>query len=52
MYKIHFTDGYGTCTIECTEENFSETYRNIMNDPMCNDIWIEKWNAEEGYWEA
>ena len=51
-YRIHFADNYGTATIECTEEEYSETYKNIMEDPNCDDIWVEKYNPEEGYWEA
>ena len=51
-YRIHFTDNYGTATIECTEEEYHETYENIKADPNCDDIWVEKYNPEEGYWEA
>ena len=51
-YKIHFTDDYGTATSECNEEEYNETYQNIKNDPMCDDIWVEKYNEEEGYYEA
>lgn len=51
-YKIHFTDNYGTATIECSEENYNECYQNIRADPMCDDIWVEKYNEEEGYYEA
>ena len=51
-YRIHFTDEYGTGTIECTEEEYSTCYHNIKEDPWCDNIWVERYNEEDGYWEA
>ena len=51
-FKIHFIDNYGTGTVECeTREQFNECYSNIQNDPMCDNIWCEYYDEEEG-WQA
>lgn len=51
-YKIHFTDNYGGATITCdTDEEFNEALANIKADPMCEDIWTEYYDPEEG-WQA
>ena len=53
MYKIHFCDNYGQATITCDSyEEYIEAYQNIKDDPECEDIWIERYNSDEGYWEA
>ena len=52
-YRIHFTDNYGQATIECnTDEEYNDAYNNIKADAECDGIWVEQYNAEEGYWEA
>lgn len=52
MYRIHFTDNYGTATLECdTLAEYREALQNIENDPECEDIWTERWDSEEG-WQA
>lgn len=52
LYKVHFTDNYGSGTVECdTYEEFREALENINNNPMCEDIWTETYNEEEG-WQA
>lgn len=51
-YKIHFTDSYGQGTIETESENYNEVMQNLNADPQCDDIWVEQYNEEEGYWEA
>ena len=52
QYRIHFTDNYGTASFDCeTYEQYTEALRNIMNDPMCEDIWTEYYDEEEG-WQA
>lgn len=50
-YKIHFADMYGTATIECARENYSEVMKNLNEDPNVEDIWVESWDPEEG-WQA
>ena len=50
-YKIHFTDNYGTATIECARENYSEVMKNLRDDTYAEDIWVESWDPEEG-WQA
>ena len=51
-YKIHFTDQYGQGTIECMDrEEFDEAMKNLHEDPMCDDIWAEYYDEEEG-WQA
>lgn len=49
-YKIHFTDNYGQATIET--EDYDEVMQNLKDDPEVDDIWVEQYNEEEGYWEA
>lgn len=52
IYKIHFTDNYGPSTLGCeTTEQFREALQNINDDPMCEDIWCEYYDQEEG-WQA
>lgn len=51
-YKIHFTDNYGQGTIEVDGDDYDEAYQNIKDDPECDNIWVEQYNEEEGYWEA
>ena len=52
MYKIHFTDAYGSATLECdTYQEFTDAYANIRKDPLCEDIWCEELDPEEG-WQA
>lgn len=51
-YRIHFEDNYGQATIGCrTQEEFDEAYKNVKADPMCDNIWVERWYEEEG-WQA
>lgn len=51
-YKIHFTDQYGSSTVECeTISQYEEMYDNINKDPLCSDIWTEYYDPEEG-WQA
>lgn len=51
-FRIHFTDNYGSATIGCkTYKEFTEALNNIHNDPMCEDIWTEQYDDEEG-WQA
>lgn len=50
-YKIHFADMYGTATIECSRENYSEVMKNLNEDPHVEDVWVESWDPEEG-WQA
>ena len=51
-YRIHFTDNYGSCTIECdTDTEYNEAYSNIQADSNCEDIWTEYFDEEEG-WQA
>lgn len=51
-YRIHFTDDYGQGAIECdTYEEYREAIGNINADPMCEDIWTESYDPEEG-WQA
>lgn len=52
MYKIHFSDNYGQCTITCdTVEEYNETMKNLQSDPLCDDIWVEYFDPVEG-WQA
>lgn len=51
-YRIHFTDNYGTGTLECeTWEEFREALKNVNENPICEDIWTEEYDEEEG-WQA
>lgn len=51
-YRIHFTDNYGSATIECkTESEYNEVYGNIIADSDCDDVWVEYYDEEEG-WQA
>ena len=50
-YKIHFIDMYGSATIECGREDYSEVMKNLSDDPYAEDIWVERWDPEEG-WQA
>lgn len=53
IYRIHFVDNYGQGMVECrTREEYSEKYKALRDDPECEDIWVESYNFEEGYWEA
>ena len=50
MYKIHFTDNYGQGTIECDSlEQYNEVMKNLREDPMAEDIWVETFDPEEGW---
>lgn len=54
-YKIHFTDDYGTGTLEAdTLEDRNEIIANLNSDMEhpAWDIWTETYNTEEGYYEA
>ena len=51
-FRIHFTDNYGTGTIECeTREEYNEAMKNVQADAYAEDIWTEYWDEEEG-WQA
>lgn len=51
-YRIHFTDNYGTATIECdTVEEYNDSMNNLRQDPFAEDIWCEYYDEEEG-WQA
>ena len=51
-YRIHFTDNNGPCTLEFdTWRQFRTALKNINDDPMCEDIWTEEYDEEEG-WQA
>ena len=55
MYKIHFTDAYGTGTLEAlTTADAHEIIHNLNTDTEhpCWDIWTESFNYEEGCWEG
>ena len=52
MHKIHFMDEIGQATITCdTDEEYDEALANIKADPMCDDIWTETYDPDEG-WQA
>ena len=51
-YRINFKDAFGTASIECDSyEEYKEALQNISNDPMCDGIWTEYYDEEEG-WQA
>lgn len=51
-YRVHFTDNYGGCTIECdTWQEFQKAIRRANEDPYVEDIWTEEFDEEEG-WQA
>lgn len=51
-YRVHFTDNYGQCTLECeNDQQYDKTMDSLKADPACEDIWTEYWDQEEG-WQA
>lgn len=49
-FRIHFTDNYGQATLGCeTYEEFKMALKSIHDDPMCEDIWTEEYDEEEGW---
>lgn len=48
-YKIHFTDKYGDCTIDCTFEEYIEAMNWLKEDSEVNDIWVEYYDEESGW---
>ena len=51
-YRIHFTDNYGPASFEVDAEEYAEAMQNLKDDPDAEDIWVESYNEEDGYWEA
>ena len=51
-YKINFVDNYGGGAITCAASQYSEVMEMLRNNPDVEDIWVEYWNDEEGFWEA
>lgn len=46
--RIHFTDNYGQGAIDVdNREDYNETYKNLLEDPTVEDIWVEDLNEEE-----
>lgn len=50
-YKIHFTDKYGDCTIDCTFEDYDNRMNWLKQDSEVDNIWVEHYDEETG-WQA
>lgn len=51
-YRINFVDTYGGGSITCDASQIGEVMAMLRNDPNVEDIWVESWNEESGFWEA
>lgn len=52
MYRINFTDAGGCGSITCDASQYTATMDMLRNDPSVEDIWVEYYDSESGYWEA
>ena len=50
-YKIHFSDNYGSGTIECEPQDFDHVMANVKADAYAENVWVESFDDEEG-WQA
>ena len=51
-YRIHFTDNYGCASFDVEGEAQRNEALANLRDSDAEDIWVESYNEEEGYWEA
>ena len=53
MYRIHWMDLFGEAMLEANDyEEYREIYDMIKENPDCDDIWVEHYDEDYGYWEV